>query len=281
MPVDDAVVVGVHAGAQEGRADQRAVGVALLLGPGELHVLGRVAQAEPVGGVPVVLAGRRRGVDGGLRLAGVDDRAEPEDQDDHDDQREERPALEADALALALLRQAGGAVWVEDEETTSARRLSARVAGPPSVPTPARRSAARRPRRRPPVTPRRAPSAGPARPSPPRVPGSSTSRADGGGEGVHVIGRHRHPGAGRGEDARHLGAGVDRRRRRVGRRRGSSRSSTARSTDPSPAAQRHGVDVTRRQQLDEPVVGHVAGEADVGEARGAGFELRPRRRRRR
>ena len=75
VPVDDAVVVAVDAGAQEVGAHQLAVAVGLLEGAGELDHLRLVAQREAVGDVPVVADRRRRGV--GLRLAGagVDDRS--------------------------------------------------------------------------------------------------------------------------------------------------------------------------------------------------------------
>src|SRR5690606_9414803 len=67
----------------------------------------RVAQEEPVGGVPVVVDRGGRRVGGRLGLAAVDDQRQAEDQRDRDDHREQRSTLEADALALALLRKFG------------------------------------------------------------------------------------------------------------------------------------------------------------------------------
>ena len=107
MPVDDAVVVAVHATRDVClRPDQRAGGVDLLEVARE-HDVGRLAaQLEPVRAVPVV-AGEGGDVLG-PRRPGVDDQAESDDQDDRHDQGEQGAALEADTPALALLGEAGG-----------------------------------------------------------------------------------------------------------------------------------------------------------------------------
>ncbi len=103
MPVDDAVVVAVDAGALElvetGR--RRVLLVAFDLHP-------RVTQVEPVRLVPVVVDGRLGRVGGGSALTCVHDQGEAEDDDDRDDQGERCSALEADLLALARLGELGG-----------------------------------------------------------------------------------------------------------------------------------------------------------------------------
>ena len=104
MPVDQAVVVAVDAGALVLGEVLGALllGVAFELEPG-------VAEVEAVGVVPVVALLRcSRGVDGRPALAGVDDEREPEHDDDGHDHGEQRSALESDLLALAGLRQLGG-----------------------------------------------------------------------------------------------------------------------------------------------------------------------------
>ena len=79
VPVDDAVVVAVHAAGHVGLgADQVALGVDLLDVAGELDVRRLAAQLESVGAVPVI-GGERRHV---LRSGrpGVDDQPQPDDR---------------------------------------------------------------------------------------------------------------------------------------------------------------------------------------------------------
>ena len=275
VPVDDAVVVAVHAGAEEVGADQVAVAVDLLERPVELAELVGVAQVEPVRGVPVVLDGRRRGVGLRLRRPGVDDRGQPDDQDE----RGSRPGTTcrpgSGPACPCPSGPAGRPSWSTDEETTRARgyrrvsrlahRRSARPVGsPPQAADQLLVASGHRARRR-----RAGTHSRPCSPIRRAVVGVG----DEGGDRVRERGRRR-PGARRcrrptrrGCAATSVPASIDATTGRPAARIEYSFDGTL--TAPEPGAQRHDVDVAGRQHLDEALVGHVAGEADVGQPGGA------------
>ena len=106
MPVDDTVVVAVDTRAGELGVEKVAVGVTLFRVTLDLDPF--AADIEPVAHVPVVSDLRVRGIGSGSALPGVHDEREAENDDQSDDHGEESAALEANFLALALLREPGG-----------------------------------------------------------------------------------------------------------------------------------------------------------------------------
>ena len=106
VPVDHAVVVAVDAGAGEVGVEEAAVGIALFGIAGDLDPF--AADVEAIGHVPVVSDLRVGRIGSRTALARVDDQSETEHDDQCNDHREQRAALEANFLTLALLREPGG-----------------------------------------------------------------------------------------------------------------------------------------------------------------------------
>ena len=212
--MDDAVVVAVHAGAEEVGVDQaRRWRRPPRASPLSWTKPSRVAEVEAVGGVPVVVdrsAARRRPP--GTRGPGVDDGRQADDEDRQHEHGNSVPPWKRTFLPLPFWASRA-AFLVDDEETTRARAYRrVRPVGPAAgggigervdEVLVGRRHAGRRGRAE-------HPRAGPASPIAAALAGSATSAATAAAKPVGVVGRHDDAGAGRGEDPRHLGAGVDR-----------------------------------------------------------------------
>ena len=271
VPVDDAVVVAVDAGADEVHVRELAARVAFFQVAVELHPA--VAQVEAVGSVPVIVDRRRRVVGGRERLAAVDDERQTEDQRRRDGQRENGAALEADLLAFALGCQLGGLLGRRGATCHGRQAIGAIAPSPGSHSWWARvghelviclTDGSRRRFRLGPCAAGR-----PVRSGHRRVVDEPSDRLD---EGVQIVRRHRDAAAGRCQQPGDLGVGVDRRHDRTTRRE--TRVRLRRHADVAePGAERNDVHVAGRQHFREPFDGLVAGESDVRHVGRRTFEL--------
>ena len=101
VPVDDTVVVTVHACTSKVGVDEAAVGITLFCVALQLEPF--AADIKSVGDVPVVAHRRVGGISCWPALACVDDQGEAQDNDECHDQGEHCSALKANLLPLAFL----------------------------------------------------------------------------------------------------------------------------------------------------------------------------------